>query len=119
MKKILLALTGLVALSLLIVFAVNAQAGDAKNKKAATEMSQSISCCSLTDAYRRNSDSKICSAGKCDPVTCNGKCDPATCKKGKCDLTNCTGGKCSNGVSRTSCMIVCSGTINGPMNCNR
>jgi len=113
MKKLIIGLFGLVILTFIIIFTVNAQNSDQQSKKLTSEDLQQISqtvssgsCCSVSGSC--NSDS--CSTMKCDASKCKqGKCDPATCQGGKCDSLDCKA-NCKNASSVSKC---------GPMNCNR
>lgn len=114
MKKIFLAVSGLIILTLFILVTVNAQGTDAIASKGKIEISISDkACCNVAGNKMTNccSGQANCDASKCK----EGKCDLATCKNCKCDAL------CSGKCGQVSCMSKsgksCAGVMAGPMNC--
>ena len=127
MKKTIIGLCGLIALTFFVIFALNAQNNNKEVRKSGTEVSQNIaktvtpgSCCNISGSKSNACKSAKCSAMKCDASKCNdGKCDQGTCKGGTCDTANCSGGKCEKSSCKSNCSKSASGMLSGPMNCNR
>jgi hypothetical protein len=95
MKKIIIGFSGLIVLTFLIIFAVNAQNNDKEVRKAKSEVSKDCSQYPSTATCIGHSSSKTAA---CDPAKCaEMKCDPAKCKTNcmnassemKCDPTKC------------------------------
>jgi hypothetical protein len=89
MKKVILALSGLLILALVVVLFTNAQNSQKEVKKSTTEMSKSCSKCPFASSGM-TAEVKTADAAKCDPARCKAMgCDPAKCKEGKCDPATC------------------------------
>lgn len=119
MKKAILGLSGLVVLTFVIIFAVNAQNSNQQDK---SKISKGVTCCASMTKCCNPTDSKMAenSTMKCDPANCKGgKCDPATCKEGKCDPATCKGNNCDPATCKTNCGGAAIAMKCGPMNCNR
>ena len=92
MKKIILGLSGLLALSLIVVLFINAQNSTQDVKKPATETSMTCGACPSASAAAcaAKVENKTTEAKTCDPAKCKEMgCDPAKCKEGKCDPATC------------------------------
>lgn len=117
MKKVFIGLSGLIVLTFVIIFAVNAQNSNKQVSNANTEISNDFSQCpsAATCPGFSSSKSAACNSSKCSAMNCKaekcngGKCDPTTCSVGKCDLSTC----------KTNCKSASSEVKCGPMNCNR
>lgn len=110
MKKVIIGFSTLTVLAFFIIFTVNAQTTDQKDKKAKTEVSKdcskcpSASTCTMAASQTPVVASSADQAGmKCDPAQCQAvKCDPAQCKAGKCDPAVCKS-NCANAASGMKC----------------
>ncbi|HUW91672.1 MAG TPA: hypothetical protein VMV74_00795 [Bacteroidales bacterium] len=110
MKKTIIGFSALIVLAFFVIFTVNAQTKDPKDKKAKTEISKDCSKCpsaaTCTMATGENPVPGVNAKNaeiKCDPAQCKeGKCDPAQCKEGKCDPAACKT-NCANASSGMKC----------------
>ncbi len=100
MKKIILAISGLLLVALVVIKVANAQNTAQEVKKASTETKMdckkgpSASCCA------KMADSKTTGAKACDPAKCKeAKCDTtkgkACCANMKTSMKNCDPSKCT------------------------
>lgn len=127
MKKALIAVSGLLVLTFVLILTISAQNNDQKSKKPRAEISQNIAQCPSVAKCQGLTASKManCCGGNCAAMNCNaakckaGKCDPATCKGGKCDPATCNGGKCDQATCKTNCSGASTSMRGGPMNCNK
>jgi hypothetical protein len=92
MKKVLIAIFGLLLVALIVIKVANAQTSQQEVKKAATEKKMDCGKCP--------SASKTCNMKSCDPAKCKeAKCDTAKCKTGytsmKSGMKNCDPSRCS------------------------
>jgi hypothetical protein len=106
MKKIILGLSGLLALSLIVVLFINAQTSTQDVKKPATETSMNCGACPSASAAAcaAKVENKTTEAKTCDPVKCKEMgCDPAKCKEGKCDPATCKANCTTAGGGMKNC----------------
>jgi 4-hydroxy-L-threonine phosphate dehydrogenase PdxA len=86
MKKILVAISGLLLAAIVVVKVANAQSTPQEVKKVSTETKMD---CAKTKA-------SACCAKMKDSKSADAKvCDPSKCKEGKCDTSKCKA-KCAN-----------------------
>jgi hypothetical protein len=92
MKKVLIAISGLLLVAVVAIKIANAQTSPQEVKKTVTEKKMDCGKCP--------SASKTCDMKTCDPAKCKeGKCDTSKCKAGcagmKSGMKNCDHSKCS------------------------
>ena len=105
MKKIIIAISGLLLIACIVIKVANAQSNPQDTKKASTETKMdckkgpSVSCCS------KMADSKTAGAIKCDPSKCkDAKCDTTKgktcCANMKAGIKNCDHARCNKTITK-------------------
>jgi hypothetical protein len=96
MKKILIAISGLLLVALIVIRVANAQTFPQEVKKAATEKKMDCGKCPSASktCHMKTCDPAKCKEAKCDTVKCN-----AACPSMKSGMKNCDPSKC-NGMTK-------------------
>lgn len=116
MKKTIIALSTLTLLAFFLIFTVNAQTNDQKDKKAKTEVSKDCSKCPSASACPMAASQAAVVVSSANQAGM--KCDPAQCKTGKCDPANCAAGKCDPASCKSNCANASSGMKCDPASCS-
>lgn len=116
MKKTIIALSTLTLLAFFLIFTVNAQTNDQKDKKAKAEVSKDCSKCPSASACPMASDQTPVAASSANHAGM--KCDPAQCKEGKCDPAQCKAGKCDPATCKSNCTNASTGMKCDPASCS-
>jgi len=100
MKKILIAISGLLLVAVVAIKIANAQSTPQDTKKASTEAKMDCGKCPSSSACAKMADSKTAGVKVCDPSKCKEvKCDTAkskaTCANMKTGMKNCDPSRCS------------------------
>lgn len=105
MKKIIVAISGLLLIAFVVIKVANAQSTPQDVKKASTEQKMDCGKCPSTEACAQKADSKTSEVKSNDPAKCKeGKSDSTKCKAkittAKDEMKNCDTTKCKGMVKK-------------------
>lgn len=109
MKKVILALSGIVLLAAAVVIVINAQDANKTTKKATTEVIATGKCCASSASCTAMNSTK---SGCCSKsITCEAKSDTTKCKMANCDksqsMSCCKGKEGSTTSVQSGCLSSC------------
>ncbi len=115
MKKVIIALSGMVLIAVVFIFVVNAQDANRTDKKsstvATTKCSATTGHCTGMEGSKKGSCPGMTAGNemKCDkPADCQKKCDMANCKKSECNMDKSK--ECPMAKSETATKADCAST---------